>query len=238
MKKTLIALAALGVVGTAAAEATVYGRVDAGIKNTGGATTVVSGVTGTPRIGFKGTEDLGGGLKAMFGIETGFNNTAEGAQTTADATTTPADGAGPTRIGDRGAYVGVSGGFGSVMIGSSLLTPSFFVTAATDALGLPNYAPTEARMWGKAHENLRHDSAIQYSNSFSGVTFRLSYVPAGNNSDTAKTNWSAQYSIEGLTVAGASHSAASGKKQNSIIGASYNLGPAAIYWNKASGDTR
>jgi predicted porin len=220
MKKTLIALAALGVVGVASADATVYGRVDAGLKVSGGATNLVSGVTGTPRIGFKGSEDLGGGLAANFGIETGFNNVAEAA----------------TSIGDRGAYIGVSGGFGSVAIGSSLLTPTFFATAATDAMGLPNYGATESRMWGMAHERLRHDNAFQYSNNIMGVNFKLSYVPADDNSGKAKTDWSGVYGIDGLTLAVASHSAATGGKANTVAGFAYDFGAAKIAMNKLSGD--
>ena len=216
MKKTLIALATLGVVGAAAAEATVYGRVDAGIKSENNAATVVSGVTGTPRIGFKGSEDLGGGLSASFGVETGFNNIAEAA----------------TSLGDRGAFIGVGGSFGTVKIGSSLLTPTFFATAATDAMGLPNYNPTESRMWGQGHENLRHDNAIQYDNNIAGVTVKVSYVPAGNNSDQARTDLAAIYSNSGLTVALASHTDAD---RTTVAGVAYDMGVAKVTYNRATG---
>jgi len=216
MKKTLIALAALGVVGTAAAEATVYGRMDAGVVVSDNTASVASGVTGTPRLGFKGSEDLGGGLTAMFGIETGFNNIAEAA----------------TSIGDRGAYIGVGGGFGSVKIGSSLLTPSFFAAHATDPMGSPNYNPTEARHWGQAFENLRHDNAIQYDNSIGGVNVKVSYVPAGNNGDQARTDLAAIYSNAGLTVALASHTDAN---RTTIAGVSYDMGVAKVSYNRASG---
>jgi len=216
MKKTLIALATLGVVGAAAAEATVYGRVDAGIKSENNSATVVSGVTGTPRIGFKGSEDLGGGLSASFGLETGFNNIANGA----------------TSLGDRGAFIGVGGSFGTVKIGSSLLTPTFFVTAATDAMGLPNYNPAEARMWGQGHQNLRHDNAIQYDNNIGGVAVKISYVPAGNNSGQARTDLAAIYKIEGLTLAIASHTDAD---RTTVAGVAYDMGVAKVTYNRATG---
>ncbi|WP_246793963.1 porin [Burkholderia perseverans] len=56
---------------------TLYGIIDAGItyaSNSGGAHVFKfdDGVSYGNRIGFKGTEDLGGGLKAVFALETGF----------------------------------------------------------------------------------------------------------------------------------------------------------------------
>ena len=80
MKKSLLALAALTVVaGTASAQSsvTIYGKVDLGLVldsgNAGGKSVrVSSGVTGGSRIGFKGVEDLGGGNKFSFQLETGY----------------------------------------------------------------------------------------------------------------------------------------------------------------------
>src|ERR1700756_5305304 len=88
MKRSLIALAGLATVGVASAQSsvTLFGVVDAavsGYKNTSetplgvsvskSQTAVTSsGYNGT-RIGFRGTEDLGGGVGASFWIEAGFN---------------------------------------------------------------------------------------------------------------------------------------------------------------------
>lgn len=87
MKKSLIALAALAAVGAASAQSsvTLYGLIDVGygshetatrdgsgkIKSSG----VMDGSNAGNRIGFRGTEDLGGGLKANFVIEQGLNIT-------------------------------------------------------------------------------------------------------------------------------------------------------------------
>lgn len=114
MKKSLIALAVLASSGAAMAQSsvTLYGLVDVWV----GKSSVTDNITPTPkqsntllnsggwdtsRLGFKGTEDLGGGLKANFVIETSF---------TPDAPT-------GTSLGDRNAYVGLSGGFGEVQFG-------------------------------------------------------------------------------------------------------------------------
>ncbi|WP_028100889.1 porin [Pseudoduganella violaceinigra] len=78
MKKTLISMAILAASGAAYAQSNVsiYGTMDAGIvaerggKN-GNVTKVTSGVANASRIGFKGNEDLGNGLSAVFQLETG-----------------------------------------------------------------------------------------------------------------------------------------------------------------------
>ena len=80
MKKSLLALAVLtAVTGVASAQSsvTLYGKVDLGLVldsgNAGGKSVrISSGVTGGSRIGFKGVEDLGGGMKAAFQLETGY----------------------------------------------------------------------------------------------------------------------------------------------------------------------
>ena len=86
MKKTLIALAALAAAGATLAQSsvTIYGRLDLGmnqITTTEGAAAGVDAFslagaqdrsTGS-RLGFRGTEDLGGGLRAGFQYEIGIN---------------------------------------------------------------------------------------------------------------------------------------------------------------------
>ena len=78
MKKSLLALAVLAASGAAMAQSsvTLYGVADAGVtyangeKNWSG---VTSGNNLTSRLGFRGVEDLGGGLKANFVLEAGLN---------------------------------------------------------------------------------------------------------------------------------------------------------------------
>ena len=79
MKKSLIALAILAASGAALAQSsvTVYGRVDASVGTIdelgkGSTSKLFSGGTAgltTPRLGFMGKEDLGGGLSATFKLE-------------------------------------------------------------------------------------------------------------------------------------------------------------------------
>jgi len=108
MKKSLIALAALAFVGAAAAQSsvTLYGIADIYVGDSdavGSKVAAGSGGVAASRWGIKGSEDLGGGLKANFNFEQGVN-LGNGA-TTAGFT--------------RQANVGFSGGFGTLKIGKS-----------------------------------------------------------------------------------------------------------------------
>lgn len=118
MKKTLIALAALSAIaGTAQAQSTVtlYGLVDAYVgRVTSNGATLVSGsqtVQGIDalngnRWGLKGSEDLGGGLSAIFNLESGFK---------IDDGTSGQNG----QLFGRRSNVGLKGEFGTVELGRS-----------------------------------------------------------------------------------------------------------------------
>ena len=124
MKKSLLALAVLGAFAGAAqaqSSVTIYGIVDTGVTytskavtpaggtNTGSKFAMNSGVVQGSRIGFKGVEDLGGGLSAVFNLETGFTNDNGGLQGS-DAVT-------GSNLFRRKSVVGLAGGFGSVLLG-------------------------------------------------------------------------------------------------------------------------
>jgi predicted porin len=75
MRKTQLALAAVALVASSAAMAqvSVYGGIDAAVVSSSAGTALAgAGNSGVSLIGFKGTEDLGGGLKAGFALETGY----------------------------------------------------------------------------------------------------------------------------------------------------------------------
>jgi predicted porin len=111
MKKTQMALAAVALVASTAAmaEVTVYGIVDAGVANSSVVGTQFSGdggwVAGN-NLGIKGSEDLGGGLKASFNLRAGFNLAGGGS-----------DNGGNGKGFNQLANVGLSGDFGSIALG-------------------------------------------------------------------------------------------------------------------------
>ena len=76
MRKTQVALAALALVASTAAlaEVTIYGTIDASIaRNSTGTAFAGAGNSAGTIFGFKGSEDLGNGLKAGFNLESGIN---------------------------------------------------------------------------------------------------------------------------------------------------------------------
>jgi predicted porin len=114
MKKSLIALAVLASTGAAMAQSsvTIYGRADvavggqkalvSGTQNQASVSTVYNGGLTGSRLGFRGTEDLGGGLKANFQLEQRFS------MATGDLSGVFFNGA---------STVGLSGDFGQVRVG-------------------------------------------------------------------------------------------------------------------------
>lgn len=121
MKKILVATLASAFASGAFAQSsvTLYGIVDAGIlinTNAGGKplTALTGGNQSANRFGFSGTEDLGGGLKAIFTLENGFN-LANGTMSSGLEFA-------------RQAFVGLSGPFGTISLGRQYLTLTAFLT--------------------------------------------------------------------------------------------------------------
>ncbi len=125
MKKSLIALAVAGVVSAPAFAATsnvdVYGIMNIAVedKDIGGVDMHI--VDNVSRIGFKGSEDLGGGMKAVWQIEQGISGAASGV-------------GGGTSIANRNTFIGLAGGFGTVLMGRHD-TPYKLGTGSLDIFG-------------------------------------------------------------------------------------------------------
>src|SRR5437867_13122615 len=112
MKKSLIAIAAVAAAGCASAQSsvTVFGVVDVGVAHLSGdgvsKTGVSTGGANISRWGFRGTEDLGGGLAASFWLEAGL-----------DVDTGSGKGAGGGLSFNRRSTVSLSGSIGEVRLG-------------------------------------------------------------------------------------------------------------------------
>ena len=132
MKKSLIALAVLAASGAAMAQSsvTLFGIVDANlgyVNHTASSATSNGGKVyglgnsgnATSRLGLRGTEDLGGGLKAGFWLEGGLTND---------------DGNAKGFDFKRESTVRLSGGFGEVRLGREL-TPTFRAINKYDVFG-------------------------------------------------------------------------------------------------------
>ncbi len=169
MKKSVLALAVLGALtGTASAQSTVtiYGIVDAGLVAESGGTASVrkltSGVESGSRLGFKGTEDLGGGLSALFVLENGFN-VDDGSL-----------GQGGALFG-RQAFVGLRGGFGTVMLGRQY-TPEYLALAFVDPFGTGLAGAASNLMPSSGNAVARMNNTIKYASPvMSGFSGELAY---------------------------------------------------------------
>ena len=166
MQKKIIALAIAAVFAAPVAMAetanvNVYGAIDGGLRSvTSNGTTMNtfgSGTYNSNRWGFKGSEDLGDGMKAIFGLEGGFNT-----------------GTGATAGGlfDRNATVGLEGGFGKVELGRQL-TVVYKTIGTYDPLGYKfiNIAGAKTAAHGE-----RYNNDISYTGKFDAVTVMAEYA--------------------------------------------------------------
>ncbi len=111
MKKLMMAAAASCLSASALAQSsvTIYGSLDAGVAyinnlNGGSVARLDQGTMQPDRIGFRGSEDLGGNLKAVFQLEAGFYT---------DTGATP----NASKLFNRYSTVGLAGDFGALTLG-------------------------------------------------------------------------------------------------------------------------
>ena len=175
----------------------IYGIADLGVRHTSGldasnaptssnTDSMGSGIDTTSRLGFRGSEDLGGGLKAEFNFESGLNvNTGATAN---------------TKFFDRAAVVGLGGAWGTVLSGrqTTLLADAVGVV---DPLGnrYASFNPNiqiaalsghklgqEYGSAGSSTGSYRLDNAIKYIGKFGNLSSRLMYGVGGQADSSTK----------------------------------------------------
>ena len=261
MQKKLIALAVAGLASTgvfAQSNVTVYGVADAsfdvvklgGDANNGlGNTTRVS--TNSSYLGFKGSENLGNGLTALFQFESGVSFDSAGSLST-----------------NRDSYVGLAGGFGTVLLGT-LTGPTRALGTALDVNPGATGIGANAGILGKLGNRLlgatsatgdysasstcarssscqsifdnRWKNAVAYvSPTFAGVNATVAYVANENKSLHGMTSANTTGYDLGVKYAGGPvmaavtynavslGNAADTKVADFRVGGSYNFGPASI----------
>lgn len=196
MQKKLIALAVAGLVSAPAfaqSNVQIYGIMDLGFRtlsgaeNTGPAGTAnlkrYSGIDNdgqaSSRIGFRGTEDLGNGMKAFFQIEQGLDADRNAAG------------------GNRQIFVGMEGNFGRVWLGRDF-NPSRAMVTGLDPFGSTGIGNNQQIF----QQQTRLDNAIFYRTpNFSGLTVTAAYTTNTNGNgnedigiisgaqDTRVTGW-------------------------------------------------
>ena len=194
MKKSFIALAVIAASGVASAQSsvTLYGLVDAyvgsqkinGLTQSGVNLASPAGGSGgglnTSRFGFKGSEDLGGGLKANFVLEAGFDPSTG----VSNSYTSPYTGKTDSAIFGRQSWVGLSGGFGEVRVGK-MWTPYDEVRGSGVAAFDANIFAPAANVWASNGYSDRPGNSVYYvTPSFGGVTAAAMYSVGENKTAT------------------------------------------------------
>lgn len=244
MKKHLIAVAVVSVFAAPAMaqNVQVYGVIDTGIQRfdngTSNVTRSVDGAISTSRFGFRGSEDLGGGLKAIFNLEARLNPSAGTAGSTANNGTT---------LFNRAAMAGLSGGFGTIEIGQGDTTTTQDIDSkVTQAGNLGLRATVGTASVTATNGELGSDVAnvVRYTTpSFNGFTAQVGYT-SNNSSATTDANDSitdfyVQYEAGALGVyAGVTEKdgVGTGKTDFKAIGAKYNFGPIAVGYTYSASD--
>ena len=247
MKNSLLALAALtaftGAV-SAQSNVTMYGRVDLSVnKAVGTANKGISNGSGS-RLGLRGSEDLGGGMAAIFNIEHRFNadTGVSGEGNSLAATTAP-------RFWGARSLVGLKGAFGqftlgreytTAFLGSQLINDPWgwdTVVAATPGAGL-NQALTAGGIG-----RVRNDSAATYNFSMAGFSFGAQIAEATdaiNNFNKKPYNFSAGYAGGPFTVNFGYEKTgvvAATAAQWTTLGGTFNLGVVKLGASIGSGKT-
>src|SRR5947209_7985472 len=146
MKKSLIAIAALAATAAgpvlAQSSVTLFGIVDTNLAHGSGTASSKTQLTNSgynsSRLGFRGVEDLGGGMSASFWLEAGLNtDNGTGAGTNTNNQTT---GAAPAAAGGQGmtfnrrATVSLTGNWGELRLGRDY-TPQYWTLGLFDPFG-------------------------------------------------------------------------------------------------------
>lgn len=195
MKQSLIALAIAGTFASSAfaeSAVTVYGIVDMGIVSErgnilGNTQKLTSGAQSGSRLGFKGTEDLGNNMKALFVLETGIAADAGGFNQNNTAFS-------------RQSFVGVQSDLGTVTLGRQY-TPYFLALNGADPFASGMAGAAINLMAGSG---LRMSNTIKYASpNFAGFTGEVAYgfgEQTGNTDKLRQIGGSIGYAMNPVTV--------------------------------------
>jgi predicted porin len=226
--RTIATAAALvGFAATAAAQSsvTVYGKVDLGLRKAVGTDNKELATGSDGRLGFRGTEDLGNGLKAFFNIEHRFF-----------PNTGAIDG---SQFWKGVSRVGLSGGWGSIALGRQQIAAFTLVQDQVDPFGADTVAALRdqgVRVGGIT--KVRIDSSIRYDFSASGLNFAASIAEAESNGGVDRpTSLAVNYNAGPLFLAAGIEDPAGATDRQWNLGAAYNFGVARLSAGVGNGKT-
>jgi predicted porin len=246
MKKSLLALAVLGAfAGAASAQSsvTLYGKVDLGVRKAAGSTDKEIADAHGSRLGVRGVEDLGGGLRAMFGFEhrfspdTGVSNGTSTGVVTAPATSAP-NGSGVFWQGYS--TVGLGGAFGTVNLGRQYTAAFSLAQNAFDPFGGDTVGGLRgASLTGTgAGARIRTQNSLRYDGTFGGLKIAADIAELEANSPNKRPYSVAVQYAAGPLLAAVGYDNPTGANDNLLTaGVGYTFGPARLTVGVGSGDT-
>ena len=192
--------------------------------------------SGSSRVGFRGTEDLGGGLKANFLLEMGLRIddgcTTLGSAANCDNGGNSANSGGSTF--GRNAWGGLSGGFGEVRLGRQVLG-SFGVQGNSGSSGASNGLYDASTATLSAMGGVRFSNAIRYlSPNFGGFTGSL--MLAAPETSSVNNGFGPTSSTE-TTAAGVVTTTGTSRRTGVDLALEYANGPAYIGFGYNKRDT-
>jgi len=217
MNKHVLVLAALTAAAGAAwsqSSVTVYGRLDLGVgKPLGTADKQVMDAAGS-RLGFRGTEDLGGGLRALFGFEHRFN---------------PDTGVANATFWQGYSTVGLGSPYGRVNLGRQY-TPAFsLIQNQIDPFGGDTVAQVrDVGMRVGGVTKVRVADSIRYDHTFAGVNVAASVAestqPGASAGPDRPISVAANYQAGPFFVGAGYEDPAGANDKQWNVGARYELG--------------
>lgn len=254
MKKSIVSVAVLTAVGAASAQSsvTVFGVLDAAVtygKGGGAAgssrSQLMSGQNSASRLGFRGTEDLGGGLSASFWLEAAVLVDSGAGQGT--NTNNQASGAAPAVAGGQGltwnrrSTVSLAGGWGELRLGRDY-SPQYWNVSTFDPFYATGVGTTATQISAGALggvTDVRASNAIGYflPGNLGGVYGQAMYyvgenAPTGDPTDSDGNGWSGRigYASGPFNIAaGYSRTTySSGDETHANVGAEWSFGNAKL----------
>ncbi|EOF9166204.1 trimeric porin PorB.IB [Neisseria gonorrhoeae] len=179
MKKSLIALTLAALPVAATADVTLYGAIKAGVQTYRSVEhrdgKVVGVGTGSEisdfgsKIGFKGQEDLGNGLKAVWQLEQGASVAGTN-----------------SGWGNKQSFIGLKGGFGTIRAGS-LNSPLKNTGSKVNAWESGKFTGNVLEISGMAEREHRYLSARYDSPEFAGFSGSVQYAPKDNSGSNGES---------------------------------------------------
>lgn len=256
-------LAMLGQSALAQSSVTLYGTVDGGVAllrsgapGVGTLTAVTTGVSSGSKWGLRGSEDLGGGLKAIFQLEAGLELDTGAAKAFSGnpSTATPTAPNGVSATGfNRRSYVGLQSNYGTLTLGRDY-TPVYYASLAADIFRLGLFGNLQATVGpaGGSERYARASNAVFYTSpEFNGIKARAVYSLGSESTGAAgglpkEANRffgvGAEYANAGLVLTAsfqeleypvvggtpAAFTGATDKRRDGLIGAKYSFGNFAV----------